>query len=590
LLSRILNFGAEEGRALAYLSSAAVALLLSFSAVRAFRHLALPESQVVPGAIPTVAAATLIIGTVLLNAKGFARAGNRVQAASISRCRLFSFAFAGIVIVGLFCRVAWTRSVYFPGTTPDSYTYLLPALENPTLPLDETRPIAFPYLISLSLTVFRHPIGILIVSNLLAIAAAVVLALGLRSCLDSRIASLLLVTYVLFAAKNVAFEYILMAEHLSRSVAALVLGTLFWLRKPVSALLAAVLAALTVVGILAKPTAVILIPAVLVGFLVRRLTCPRWSWREVSKASAVYTAVVATFVGGYMTLFFFRFGSFQVTSMTGFSLYWHVNQLTDLEGPAHPEVKRELRKFFPLYLGKYVSRGENLGNWAVWGSRTPELERDFGLQSPERVVRDYVQRHGSGSVFHRMNRVFMDLALEGIRAHPVKYLEISLRSTLGLLYHGLTFSYGIMPIIDVGGAAARAQFFREWYFNAHLRWEDMVLTPGFRPANRQSILILAPDALGRFIAIWFKTLSAAAIALFGFTAWWLRPGTVHSSRATSAGAFRRNRRALSAALRFCCSWRTAAVSGTDTGHHRGGYPGPVRVRMAVHQGIVAVLG
>ncbi len=47
----------------------------------------------------------------------------------------------------------------------------------------------------------------------------------------------------------------------------------------------------------------------------------------------------------------------------------------------------------------------------------------------------------------------------------------------------------------------------------------MVVAPGFQPANRRSILILAPDALSRFIAMWFRAFATAGIALFGFTAW-----------------------------------------------------------------------
>ncbi len=439
----------------------------------------------------------------------------RSKRASVCGSTLFHFGFGAILFLAIGSRIVWTRSVYVPANTPDSCTYLLPALQNPSFPLDEARPIAFPYLISFSLAVFQHPIGILIVHNLLAIAAAAVLALAIRRCLHSDAVSLFLLAYMLFCAKNVAFEYLLLTEHLYRCAVALTVGMLLWLRKPVSAALTTLFAVLTLLAVFTKPTAVVLVGAVLAGFAVHRWLSPPWTWREVLKRCALYTAVVVVGVLGYMAVFFQRFGSFQIASMTGFALYWNVNPLTDLGGPAHPEVKRELMKFFPLYLDRYASRGRNLGDWVVWGSLTPEIERDFGRQSPEKVVRAYVQTHGSGSVLHRMDRVFMDLAMEGIRAHPIRYLAMSVSSTLGLLEDGLTFSYLIMPPEQAADVAARVQFFRDWYVVGHARVEKIVVPPGFRPAGRHSLVVLAPDVLSGFVATWFEAFLLASFILFG---------------------------------------------------------------------------
>ncbi len=518
LLNRVASFGSENGRPLAFFLSVAVALLLAFSVVRAYRNAAAHVPPFAPGRMTTLALAMLLIATVILDAKGLSRASERFRKASIPRSSFFYFGFGAILVLAIVFRIVWTRGVYLPGNTPDGYTYLLPALQNPKFPLDEVRPIAFPYLISFSLAVFRHPIGILIVHNALAIAAAAVLALGVRRYLRSDAVSLILLVYMLFSAKNVAFEYLLLTEHLYRCIVALVFGTLLWLRKPASVALAALLAVPTLAGIFTKPTAVVLLPAVLTGFVVRRRVSSSWTWREVLKPSLVYAAVVVVFVCAYMTVFYQRFGSFQITSMTGFALYWNVNPLTNLEGPAHPEVKRELREFFPLYLEKYARRGQNLGDWVIWGSQSPEIERDFGKRSPEAVVRAYIQTHGSGSVFHRMDRVFMDLAIEAIRAHPIKYLETSVRSTLGLLLNGLTFSYPIMPLEDAGEISSRMWFFRNWYIVAHVPADGIVVPVGFHPVGRRSIAVLAPETLSRSVETWFKGFLLASIALFGLAA------------------------------------------------------------------------
>jgi hypothetical protein len=519
LLGSLVRFGGERGRPLAILLRAAVVLLVSISVVGAYRSAAASAPPLTPGRSTSLALAALLVAAVVLDAKGLSQAGGRFREASISRSRFFPLGFGAIVVLAIVCRIVWTKSVYVPANTPDGWRYLLPALENPKFPLNEVRPIAFPYLISFSLAVFRHPVGILIVHNVLAIAAAAVLALGVRRCLRSDAVSLILLAYMLFSAKNVAFEYLLLTEHLYRCVVALVLGILLWLCKPASLAVAAGLAVLTLVGVFTKPTAVVLVPAVLTGFLVRRWVSPRWAWRDLWKPSLVYAAVVAAFVGAYMTAFHRRFGSFQITSMTGFALYWNVNPLTDLEGPAHPEVKRELRKFFPLYLEKYAEHGQNLGDWVIWGSKSPEIERDFGEQSPERVVYAYVQTRGSGSVFHRMDRVFMDLSIEAIRAHPMKYLRMSVRSTLDLVRSGLTFSYPVMPLEDASEISSRVWFFRNWSVVAHVPADDLVVPAGFRPVSRRSIAVLAPEIVSRSVETWFRGFLLASLILFGATAW-----------------------------------------------------------------------
>ena len=517
LLRRTISFGKEEGRSLALFVSGILVLLLSLAVARACRDAAAVAPTLVPGRAATLALATLVVAAVVLNATVLSRVSEGKK--SISRSGVFYIGAGTILLLAILFRIVWTRSVYFPGNTPDGYTYLLPALQSPKFPLDEARSIGFPYLISFSLAVFRHPIGILIVQNLLSVAAAVVLALGLRRCLDSDVVALLVLTYMLFCSKNVAFEYLLLSENLFRCAVAILLGSLLWsFRRRASLFYTAFLGLLTLVAILTKPSAIVLVPAVMAGLAAGRWASPQRAWKNVMKPLVVYSAVVVSVIVGYMTVFYGRFGSFQIASMTGFSLYWNVNRLTDLDGPAYPEVKRELRKFFPAYLEKHKKYGENLGDWAVWGSSSPEIERELGKQNPEKVVRAYVQTHGTGSVFHRMDRVFLDLAVEGIRAHPLKYILMSFQSTLGLLRNGLTFSYPIMPIRETADISSRVRFFRDWFFVARTPAKGIVVPEGFRPLSNQSVAILVPETLSGFLAMTFKAFFFASVAIFGLGA------------------------------------------------------------------------
>lgn len=519
MISRLLAWGDGKRRRISGLLLGIWLALFCYVTFEA-RHVLVPFVSPIRGVPGAVGVAVLLIAVLLLNAKRASRLWGRLRPGETRRKKLFFFAFAAILLLAMGCRYVWTRSVLFPGTTPDGRTYLLPALAHPKLPLDEARPIAFPYLISTSLALFGHPIGILIVHNLLALVSATVLALAVRERLGSPIVALVLLVYMLFCAKNVAFEYLLLTEHLSRCVFALVIGLLLWVRRPGPAL-ASLLAALTMIAVLAKPNALILAPGVLVGLLVSD-RFSRGKWKTISTAAGVYVAIVVFSLAGYMTLQALRFGAFQITSMTGHALYWQVNLLTDLDGPAHPEVKRELRRFLPRYLAEYGRLRRNLGNWAVFDARTPEIERVLGKTSPSEVVRGYAESHGSGPVFRRMDRVFLDLALEGIRAHPWRYLKMSLRSTVALIWHGLTFSYSVMPTEDTN-VDARAEFFRSWSIVAGAKSEHLVVPAGFHSANPRSAVVLAPEAVSRLFEVWFVPLALVAVGLFAWIAGAVQP-------------------------------------------------------------------
>jgi hypothetical protein len=117
-----------------------------------------------------------------------------------------------------------------------------------------------------------------------------------------------------------------------------------------------------------------------------------------------------------------------------------------------------------------------------------------------------------------MDRVFMDLSLEGIRAHPIQYLLMSLRSTLGLFRHGLTFSYPIMPLRETADINTRFWFYKSWAFNAHSPVERIALPAGFVPLNPRSVTVITPEVLSGFATTWFKAFLLASAALLGFVA------------------------------------------------------------------------
>src|SRR5262249_19391373 len=147
-------------------------------------------------------------------------------------------------------RFAWTRAIQMPGVLPDSASYLDPALANPAFPSSEERPISVPYSISLSLAVFRHPFGILVTNGCLALLSAGLLAMAVRRRFGTPLASLLVAAYVLFCAKNISFEHLLLSEHLARCLYLLFVAVLLGFWRPASAGATILLAVLTVAAIL----------------------------------------------------------------------------------------------------------------------------------------------------------------------------------------------------------------------------------------------------------------------------------------------------------------------------------------------------
>jgi hypothetical protein len=120
--------------------------------------------------------------------------------------RLFWSGFALILILGAAARVILTSAIRLPLVMPDTFLYLTSALLNPTFPISDARPVVFPYLIVFSLTLFRQPIGILIVHNCLALLAGAILVLALRKRCQMGVTALFVLAYVLFAEKNLDFD------------------------------------------------------------------------------------------------------------------------------------------------------------------------------------------------------------------------------------------------------------------------------------------------------------------------------------------------------------------------------------------------
>ena len=401
--------------------------------------------------------ATLLLSSGRL-ARAFESAASRL---GLREPRLFWSGFALILILGAAARVILTSAIRLPLVMPDTFGYLLNALTSPLFPISDARSVGFPYLIVFAFALFRQPIGILIVHNVLALFAGSILVLALRKRCRMGVTALLMLVYVLFAEKNLDFEYLALTEHLSRVLYMLFVAALllYWGNRETFPQV--LLGLLAVMNILTKSSAIVLIPT----FLVWRLMDPTVgrSWSRLVKASGAFAVTVVVLLGVYGVAGYVTLGVLPFSSMTGHALYYHVNPLTVTDGGEYPEIKAELRLFFPRYIEKYWSRGINLGNWAIWGiAESPEVARDFGSQSPASAVKNYIRRNPSGPFFVEKDRIFRDLSYEAIRNHPGEYLSLSIRSLRELIVDGLSFSYDQRPFLESPAYARRGFYLRQW--------------------------------------------------------------------------------------------------------------------------------
>jgi hypothetical protein len=511
--TRIMAWGEGRGKSFAGVCLAAAVVLFVLAFWPTVSDLDRVRRWIATGLFPLA-----LLAAALLNGRRAFRASRRLtRATGLTPDRVYWIGLAALLAAGLICRVAWTRAVCLPVIQPDSVSYWEPALRNPIFPLDEIRAVAVPYLVAASLAAFHHPIGILIAQNVLALGSALLLGLALGRRSGMRAAGLLLIAYILFCEKNAGFEYYLMSEHLARCLYVIFVAGCIGFRNPASPKAAACLALVAIANILTKPSAVILVPVFLAWLAISAATSGAGSKKALLRAAAVYVCMIAAALGIYATMSLRTFGSFEVTSMGGISLYWHVHPLTNLDGPAFPEIKTELKRFFPLYLSKYAEKGKASGDWAVFGSTNRGLRADFGDESPGKVVSAYALWHGSGSLIHRQNEIFRRLSIEGIRAHPLAYVLLSLRGVYRLVADGLTFSYWPrLPFADVSGARAASQ---QW-FDRYIPGPpgSLLRTTACRagaPSRAETALLRVPELAARVAARGFPLLLGSTLAAAG---------------------------------------------------------------------------
>jgi hypothetical protein len=356
--------------------------------------------------------------------------------------------FVLIFAAGLAYRIYWTLFLEFPGWLPDSSIYLEAALDNHLLPLSLEQMAGTPMIVSLGLNLLGHPVWFLALQNLLWASSTLLLTLALGSKLRLRPLALIMLFYLCFLEKNFLFETALLSEHPARCLN-LIFISLLLLRWGDSSLKNALLMGLAAAAaILAKPSGAALAVAYGVSLLAPLWFGKREEFKKRTASVLLFTSIVAAFLGGYGLLFKDRFGIFGLTSAAGYKLMYHTGHLIDLESEKHGEIKTALKEFMPLYLDKYAAKNHHFGNWLNRGSFNPQLREDFGDQSPFKVVQEYASRkYPPEKVRLEINRIYKELALEGIKNNPWGYLKHVRYSIKLALNMGLCGQYDAPPYL-----------------------------------------------------------------------------------------------------------------------------------------------
>jgi hypothetical protein len=355
---------------------------------------------------------------------------------------LYWLLFAAILSVGMAYRAFWTYLLAVPFVAPDSAGYLQAAILYPWAPFTEVRTAGAPLLFLIGASSVFDPVGILLAHHALWLTSSAALANAIRKHLGLLSLSLLILVYLTFNAKAISFEYYVLSEHLSRVMyafyAAAAIAT--W-RRPASKYLAGLIAVLVFINILAKPSAIILLPATIILYAAHTWRLRRVEPRRILSTGFLSIALALTLILSYSTWFKVRYGSFALSHFEGYNLFSHVGHLIDLDGPAYPELKRDLAPIMTVYRDKYVARGTLEPNWLVYGSVNQELKNDFGDVSPASLIVAYVRRTKGHIDLAAVNKIFLDLAIEGIRAHPLDYLKYVWASFYRLFHDGYGFIY-----------------------------------------------------------------------------------------------------------------------------------------------------
>lgn len=350
--------------------------------------------------------------------------------------------FAAILAAGVAYRAFWTVILVVPYVNPDTGSYLGAIIPHPLTPFSAIRTAGAPLLFMIGASSVYHPGGILLAHHALWLTSSAALAVSMRKYLGLSVLSLLMLVYLSFNAKAISFEYYAVSEHLSRVLYVFYAAAAFatW-RYPRSWWLAFVLAGLVFFNILSKPSAVVLLPATIILYAFHAWRLRRDRPVPVMLVGVVSVALMAGGLLGYAAAYKARYGTFNLTSFEGYNLFSHVGHLVDLDGPAYPDLKRELAPVMKLYREKYVAKGLMEPNWLVFGSFNDALRADFGDKSPAGIISAYAQRTtGRGDLF-AVNKIYYDLSVEGIRAHPREYLAHAWKSFKFLFGAGYGFIY-----------------------------------------------------------------------------------------------------------------------------------------------------
>ncbi|MBI5136661.1 MAG: hypothetical protein HZA24_04900 [Nitrospirae bacterium] len=333
-------------------------------------------------------------------------------------------AFALLLLAGAGLRAYWTATLGVPSLYPDSVGYAGPAFASPLLPLGEVRTMGTPYLIAASLAVFKHPAGLLIANNLLWALSTVAATLALGRVLGLRVLSLVLMAYLAFSYPGLAAEYSLLSDHPAR-IAGLLFFTALILASgaPARRRHGALLGLLAALAILVRPTGVVLVVALCIFYGWAWLRGERAERPRIAAGALLGLAIPVLVVWANCAVFKRHYGSFNLTHFSGLNLFANAGHLVDLDGPAYPEIKRALRMVLPLYVEKYVARGDHRPNWLTFGVTDEEMKRDFGNIYPVIIINYYAQQYPGATPKAKSNTVLSELVLEGIRAHPGAYLE-----------------------------------------------------------------------------------------------------------------------------------------------------------------------
>lgn len=448
----------------------------------------LHKSLIVLGAgiaLALVVGAEALVGLAALRREGAAR-GRPVPYLMLRRLlslfdrpylseRTFWLIFGLLLAGGIALRGYWAWALGLPYVVPDSMSYVTPALDNPLLPFNEARTAGLPYLVVLGMGGFGHPMGVIALQSLLWLASTVAIVVALRKVMGFRVLALILLAYLCFIQKNLALEFTILSEHNARAIYLLTIALmLLTLRRPTWWAGLGV-GLLTVFNILVKPSAMAFLPVIPIWYTLVWLF-NRDRLGAVLRGCAVCIAVVAGLLGGYMTAFEDRYGTFGLSHFDGFNLYAQVGHLTVLDRGPYPEIKAEMAMFMPLYVEKYANNRRYAWNWLIYSSSNEEMKADFGERSPVRSVIRYLGTQAMGPT----NAVLRDLAVEGIKAHPLQYLDLSVYTLGTLMVGGYNFTYGdFFTETSLGFHRSQARELNRWFFERE-GWQDPPLRQRIR--------------------------------------------------------------------------------------------------------------